>query len=128
MTARLARDHCMANAANAKRRPAAHERRPFWRQQPNMDCRRSPNISNTARARRCPRRMVSSSAALRTKIMDTKDERLLQIAKRMQQKSLPYLKWADTVPSGGGHTFRINGNSVLHSQWIARADEAVAVY
>ena len=55
-------------------------------------------------------------------------ERLLRIGKKMQAKSLPFLKWGDVKGVSSEITFRINGKSVLHSQWIARADEAAACY
>ena len=46
-------------------------------------------------------------------------ERLLRIGKRLQTKSLPFVKW-----NGKTNTFEINERSVLHSQWIALVDQA----
>jgi hypothetical protein len=46
-------------------------------------------------------------------------ERLLRIGKRAQQKSLPFVKW-------NNGTFEINDREVIHSQWIAMADQATA--
>jgi hypothetical protein len=47
------------------------------------------------------------------------EERLLRIGKRLQTKSLPFVRW-------NRDTFEINERSVLHSQWIALADQATA--
>lgn len=44
-------------------------------------------------------------------------ERLLRIGKKAQAKSLPFVRW-------NNNTFEINDRSVLHSQWIALADQA----
>ena len=55
-------------------------------------------------------------------------ERMLRIGKKMQQKSLPFLRWGDVKGVSNEITFRLNGKSVLHSQWIARADETAVCY
>ena len=48
-------------------------------------------------------------------------ERLLRIGKRLQTKSLPFVKW-----NHNNNTFEINDKQVLHSQWIALPDQATA--
>jgi hypothetical protein len=47
------------------------------------------------------------------------EERILRLGRKAQTKSLPFVKWKDG-------TFEINDRSVLHSQWIALADQATA--
>jgi len=51
---------------------------------------------------------------------ETKD-RLLRVSRKAQTKSLPYLNF-----NGQNNNFWLNGKPVLHSQWIALADETAA--
>ena len=54
-------------------------------------------------------------------------EQFRRVGKRMQQKSLPYLKWGATNIDKE-ITFRLKGKNMQHSQWIAQADEVAACY
>lgn len=54
-------------------------------------------------------------------------EKLLRLARQMQTRPLPFMKWGATK-TDGEYTFRIDGKSVLHSQWMARADETAGCY
>ena len=56
-------------------------------------------------------------------------EQLLRLARQMRTRPLPIMKWsAGDTENDNDYTFRIDGKSVLHSQWMARPDETAGCH